>query len=110
MPASPSVAPRCGQYCGPLPALSAQQWTEDDMKVLITGGMGVIGAETSRKFVSEGHRPVVFARHRDDSLVGDIADKFEFEQGDVLDLPRLLQALQQQQVTHVVAAGACVGA
>ena len=32
------------------------------MKVLITGGMGVIGAETSRKFVKEGHRPVVFAR------------------------------------------------
>lgn len=29
------------------------------MKVLITGGMGVIGAETSRKFVKEGHRPVV---------------------------------------------------
>jgi len=26
------------------------------MKVLITGGMGVIGAETSRKFVAEGHR------------------------------------------------------
>ena len=45
------------------------------MKVLITGGMGVIGAETSRKFVNEGHRPVVFARHQDLSLIGDIADK-----------------------------------
>ena len=49
------------------------------MKVLITGGMGVIGAETSRKFVREGHRPVIFARHRDDSLIGDIADKIDFE-------------------------------
>jgi len=39
------------------------------MKVLITGGMGVIGAETSRKFVREGHRPVIFARHhREDRL------------------------------------------
>src|SRR6516225_11201047 len=46
-----------------------------DMKVLITGGMGVIGAETSRKFVREGHRPVVFARHSDESLIGDIIDK-----------------------------------
>ena len=56
------------------------------MKVLITGGMGVIGAETTRKFVKEGHRPVVFARHWDDSLIGDILDKIEFEQGDVLDM------------------------
>ncbi len=47
------------------------------MKVLITGGMGVIGAEMSRKFVNEGHRPVIFVRHRDDSL---IVDKVDFEQ------------------------------
>ena len=80
------------------------------MKVLITGGMGVIGAETSRKFVQEGHRPVVFARHRDDSLVADIIDKIDFEQGDVLDLPRLLQAIKKHAVTHVVHAAAFVGA
>ena len=80
------------------------------MKVLITGGMGVIGAETSRKFVKEGHRPVIFARHRDDSLVGDILDKFDFEQGDVLDMPRILQAIKKHKVTHVVHAAAFVGA
>ena len=80
------------------------------MKVLITGGMGVIGAETSRKFVKEGHRPVIFARHRDDSLIGDIADKIDFEQGDVLDMPRILQAIKKHQVTHVVHAAAFVGA
>ena len=80
------------------------------VKVLITGGMGVIGAETSRKFVKEGHRPVIFARHRDDSLVGDILDKFDFEQGDVLDMPRILQAIKKHKVTHVVHAAAFVGA
>ena len=80
------------------------------MKVLNTGGMGVIGAETSRKFVREGHRPVVFARHRDDSLVGDILDKVDFEQGDVLDMPRILQAIKNHNVTHVVHAAAFVGA
>jgi UDP-glucose 4-epimerase len=80
------------------------------MKVLITGGMGVIGAETSRKFVNEGHRPVVFARHRDDSLIPDIIDKIDFEQGDVLDMPRLLQAIKKHDVTHVVHAAAFVGA
>ena len=36
------------------------------MRVLITGGMGVIGAEASRKFVREGHRPVLYSRHRDE--------------------------------------------
>ena len=59
------------------------------MKVLITGGMGVMGAETSRRFVKEGHRPIIFARHRDDWLIRDIVDKVDIELGDVLDLPRL---------------------
>jgi NAD(P)-dependent dehydrogenase (short-subunit alcohol dehydrogenase family) len=62
--------------------------------------MGVIGAEISRKFVNEGHRPVIFARHRDDSLIGDILDKVDFEQGDVLDMPRILQAIKKHRVTH----------
>jgi UDP-glucose 4-epimerase len=80
------------------------------MKVLITGGMGVIGAEASRKFVREGHRPVVFARHRDDRLVGDIIDGIDFEAGDILDMPRLLGVIKQHHVTHIVHSAAFVGA
>ena len=80
------------------------------MKVLITGGMGVIGAETSRKFVREGHRPVVFARHYDGRLVGDIADKIDFETGDILDMPRLLDVIKRHKITHIVHAAAFVGA
>src|SRR3981189_3513765 len=80
------------------------------MKILITGGMGGIGGETSRKFVKEGNRPVVYARHRDDSLIPDILDKIDFEQGDVLDMPRILQAIKKHKVTHVVHAAAFVGA
>lgn len=80
------------------------------MKVLITGGMGVIGAETSRKFVREGHRPVIFARHRDDRLVGDILDKIDFEAGDITDLPRLLGAIKTHKITHIVHAAGFVGA
>ena len=49
------------------------------MKVLITGGMGVMGAETSRRFVHEGHRPIIFARHRDESLIPDILDHIDVE-------------------------------
>ena len=80
------------------------------MKVLITGGMGVIGAETSRKFVRAGHRPIVYARHRDDNLVFDILDDIEFEAGDILDLPRILDVIKRHNITHIVHAAAFVGA
>jgi len=72
--------------------------------------MGVIGAETSRRFVKEGHRPVIYARHRDDSLIGDIADKIDVELGDVGDLPRLLDVIKRNNITHIVHAAAFVGA
>ena len=80
------------------------------MKVLITGGMGVMGAETSRRFVTEGHRPVIYARHRDEWLVRDILDKVDVELGDVLDLPRLMDVIKRHGVTHIVHAAAFVGA
>jgi UDP-glucose 4-epimerase len=80
------------------------------MQVLITGGMGVMGAETSRRFVAEGHRPVIYARHRDDRLVRDIVDKIDVELGDVLDLPRLMDVIKRHGITHIVHAAAFVGA
>ena len=69
------------------------------MRVLITGGMGVIGAETTRLFVQRGFRPVVYARHRDESLVGDIIGQIDVELGDVLDMPRLLQVIKAHKIT-----------
>jgi len=80
------------------------------MKALITGGMGVIGAEVSRRFVREGHRPVIFARHRDESLIGDLRDKVDIEIGDVTDFPSLLHAIKKHQITHIVHAGGLVSA
>ena len=80
------------------------------MKVLITGGMGVIGAETSRKFVKEGHRPILYSRRRDDKLLHDIIDKVEIELGDILDFPRLLEIIKKHQVTHIVHLAAFIGA
>jgi UDP-glucose 4-epimerase len=72
--------------------------------------MGVIGAETSRKFVQEGHRPVLFARHRDDKLIADLDGKVDVELGDITDLPRLLDVIKRNKITHVVHAAAFVGA
>jgi UDP-glucose 4-epimerase len=80
------------------------------MKVLITGGMGVIGAMTTRKFVKEGHRPVVMARHLDRNLIAPIEDKIDVELADVQDFPRIIEIIQRHDITHIVHTAALVGA
>jgi UDP-glucose 4-epimerase len=80
------------------------------MRVLITGGMGVIGSMVSAKFVQEGHRPVVMARHLDRNLIRPIEDKIDIELADVLDLPRIFSIIQSHQVTHIIHTAALVGA
>jgi UDP-glucose 4-epimerase len=80
------------------------------MRVLITGGMGVIGAEASRKFVREGHRPVLYSRHRDESLIRDIVDKVDIELGSVLDRARLTEVFKSRGITHVVHTAAYISA
>jgi UDP-glucose 4-epimerase len=80
------------------------------MRVLITGGMGVIGAGVTTKFVQEGHRPVVMARHLDRNLIRPIEDKIDIELADVLDIPRIISILQKYEITHIVHTAALVGA
>jgi UDP-glucose 4-epimerase len=80
------------------------------MRVLITGGMGVIGAEASRKFVREGHRPVLYSRHRDESLISDILDKVDIELGSILDRARLAEVIKSRGITHVVHTAAYISA
>jgi UDP-glucose 4-epimerase len=80
------------------------------MRVLITGGMGVIGAEVSRKFVREGHRPVLYSRHRDEALIRDILDKVDIELGSILDRARLAEVFKSRGITHVVHTAAYISA
>jgi len=80
------------------------------MKVLITGGMGVIGSMVSSRFVQEGHRPVIMARHLDRNLIRPIEDKIDIELGDVLDLPRILSIIQSYKITHIIHTAALIGA
>jgi UDP-glucose 4-epimerase len=80
------------------------------MKVLITGGMGVIGAMVSNLFVRKGHRPVIMARHLDSRLIRDFEDRVDVELGDILDLPRILNIIQSYEVTHIIHTAALVGA
>jgi UDP-glucose 4-epimerase len=80
------------------------------MKILITGGMGVIGSMVSTKFVQEGHRPVLMARHLDNNLIRTIKDKVDIELGDVSDLPRILSIIQKHGITHIIHMAALIGA
>lgn len=80
------------------------------MKILITGGMGFIGSMVSIRFVQEGHKPVIIARHMDKKLVGEIEDKAHFELCDLLDLPRLIDIIQSYEITHIIHTAALVGA
>jgi len=80
------------------------------MNVLITGGMGVIGSEATRKFVNEGHRPVIYARRRDESLIGDILEGVDIELGDITDAARLTEVLKKHAVTHIVHSAGYVSA
>jgi UDP-glucose 4-epimerase len=80
------------------------------MRVLITGGMGVIGSMVSSRFVQEGHRPVIMARHLDRSLIRPVEDKIDIELGDVVDLPRILSIIQSHKITHIIHAAALIGA
>jgi len=49
------------------------------MNVLITGGMGVIGSMAAHRFVEEGHRPVLMARHVDKGLIRLIENQVDIE-------------------------------
>jgi len=80
------------------------------MKVLITGGMGVIGSMVSARFVEEGHRPVLMSRHLDNNLIRTIKDRVDVELADVSDLPRILSIIQKHRVTHIVHMAALIGA
>jgi UDP-glucose 4-epimerase len=80
------------------------------MKVLITGGMGVIGSEATRKFVHEGHRPVLFSRSRDEKLIRDVLDRVEIELGDITDAATVENVVKKHGITHIVHAAGSVSA
>jgi len=59
------------------------------MTVLVTGGMGAIGSFVTRRLVEIGVEPVVYARHKDTTILSDMEQKVIFVEGDILDLESL---------------------
>ena len=70
--------------------------------VLVTGGLGVIGAWVTRQLLEEGHRPVVFDNRYDTLLVSDIVDRLDIVVGDIQDLPHLIQTINNYGVERII--------
>lgn len=70
--------------------------------VLVSGGMGTIGSWVTRKLIEQGTKVVVYQRSPDTKLLKDIADKFDYVAGDVLDLPKILHTIKQYDVERVI--------
>lgn len=74
------------------------------MNVMITGGLGVIGSWVARQLLQEGHRPLLFDRYHDTSLVADISSNIEICLGDIQDIAAILRVLKKyriQIIAHV---------
>ena len=78
------------------------------MAVLVTGGMGAIGSFVTRRLVEIGVEPVVYARHKDTTILSDIEKKLIFVEGDILDLDKLVQTMKTYAIDRVIHASAIV--
>src|SRR5580692_8354043 len=77
------------------------------MNVLLTGGYGCIGSWITRNLLERGDRVWIYDLKEDPKRLRLILDEAKlrevtFVQGDVTDLTRLRDALQANQITHIV--------
>jgi nucleoside-diphosphate-sugar epimerase len=77
------------------------------MRVLLTGGYGCIGSWIARALLYAGHRVWIYDLKEDVHRLRLLLDAEQIRQigflaGDVTDLPRLRECLEQQQISHVL--------
>ena len=72
------------------------------MRILITGGKGVIGSCVARRMLKKGDEIVIFDPMPDTALINDFIDDVVVVGGDVLDLPLLLNTIKQHKVQKIL--------
>lgn len=72
------------------------------MRVLVTGGVGVIGVRVVRKLLERGIQPVVCDFRADFSLMPDLVGRFEFVAGDVTDFGSVSRVVREQHIERIV--------
>lgn len=74
------------------------------MRVLVTGGLGVIGSWVVRELLAAGHEPIALDTGDDTTLVADILTDFECKSGNVLDVELVCGLLGGvDQIVHLAA-------
>jgi UDP-glucose 4-epimerase len=73
------------------------------MTILLTGGLGVIGAWVTRKLVERGYRPVVLENRIDLSLMSDdVVQNIVLVEGDITNLDGLVRIFGEHKIQRVV--------
>lgn len=78
-------------------------------KVLVTGGLGVIGAFVCRALLATSRQPVIYDLGGDNALIPDIAADCVIERGSVGDLPRLMGVISQHKPAAILHLAGQVG-
>jgi nucleoside-diphosphate-sugar epimerase len=81
-----------------------------DEAILVTGGLGMIGAQVCRALVEAGRRPVIYDAGADVALLGEAAARCTLVRGGLDDLPRLLDAVRSCSPAAILHFAARVGA
>ena len=72
------------------------------MKVLVTGGCGLVGSFILRYLLAQGHQPLSYDLARELELLEDVQRDVVFCQGDVQDAGDLVRAVRENDVQRVI--------
>ena len=78
-------------------------------KVVLTGGLGMVGSHVTRALVRSGRRPVVYDAGNDTELASDVAAQCDMVQGGVEDMPRFISVLREHRPCAILHFAAQVG-
>jgi UDP-glucose 4-epimerase len=71
------------------------------MRILVTGGLGVNGAWVVRELLGRGHVPISLDAREELILVADVANEFQRETGDILDVTAVKDLLQRERIDAI---------
>lgn len=78
-------------------------------KVVVTGGLGMVGSHITRALVRSGLRPVIYDAGISTELVSDVAAQCDMVQGGVEDMPRFMGVLREHRPCAILHFAAQVG-